>query len=285
MFESHVKEMQDVLEGRRRWCLLMGDCVQLLPLLPDRVVTHVITDPPYTPRTMRNARRNGAVLQQRREGKIYDFGYGALTDTLRSTCTSEFARLAKRWALVWCDIEGAHPWRTELEQERLRYVRTGIWFRVHSTPQFSGDRPAQGVEACVITHAPRTRLRWNGGGKPATWVHPIVNSQADEREHSTPKPLPLMLEQIAQFTDPDDIILDPFAGSGTTGAACLRLGRRFIGMEVVPRFATYAAERLAAEEQGLSVRSRRAGQLPLFDAGELAMSTSAVLPSIPVVPQ
>lgn len=73
-----------------------------------------------------------------------------------------------------------------------------------------------------------------------------------------------MLELVSLFTDPGEIVLDAFAGSGTTGVACLRLGRRFIGIEKDPKYAAVARERLRAESQGLSLRDARAGQLPMF---------------------
>ena len=74
----------------------------------------------------------------------------------------------------------------------------------------------------------------------------------------------LMLELVELFTDPGDLVLDPFAGSGTTGVACLRLGRRFIGIERDAKYAAVARERLVAESQGLSLRDARAGQQSLF---------------------
>lgn len=256
-------EIAAVLEGRSRWALAHADSAAALPEIAAGAVDHVVTDPPYAPRAMKNARSH-ETMKQRRDGKVYDFGYSALTDLLRRTMAVEFARLARRWVLVWCDIESAAAWRADMEGNDLRYIRTGIWVRENSAPQFSGDRPAQGVEACVIMHAPKRRLAWNGGGHPATWIGPIVNSHSGERVHTTPKPLWLMLKQIEQFTDPDDLVLDPFSGSGTTGVACLRLGRRFIGIERDEKYAAVARERLEAESKGLSLRDARAGQQSLF---------------------
>jgi site-specific DNA-methyltransferase (adenine-specific) len=84
--------------------------------------------------------------------------------------------------------------------------------------------------------------------------------------HSTEKPIALMLELVRLFTDPGELVIDPFAGSGTTGVACVRLGRRFAGAELDPAMAKIARERLAAETDGLSLGAARAGQTPLFPA-------------------
>lgn len=86
-------------------------------------------------------------------------------------------------------------------------------------------------------------MRWNGGGLPGRCGPTPCPIETDRnatgaRVHTTQKPLELMLELVELFTDPGDLVLDPFCGSGTTGVACVRLGRRFIGIE---KDATYAA--------------------------------------------
>ena len=219
-----------------------GDCREVLPARAALSIDSIITDPPYCPRAMKNA-RSGSTIKQRRDGKIYDFGYSALTAELRADVSREMARLASRWCLTWCDLESISAWRVDLESAGLRYIRTGVWVREHGAPQFSGDRPAQGAEACVIAHGTSERLRWNGGGKPAAWVGQIVNSQA-ARGHSSPKPLWLMCRQVRDFTDPGELILDPFMGSGTTLLAAKNLGRRAIGIEIEEKYCRIAVERL-----------------------------------------
>lgn len=221
--------------------LFLGDCREVLPQL--EAVDHVITDPPYAARAMKNA-RSAETMTRRRDGQHYDFGYAALTDALRVSTAVLTAALVKRWAIYWCDLESVHAWRRDVEAAGLRYIRGGIWTREHAAPQFSGDRPAQGVEACVIAHT-AARLRWNGGGRPAAWVGPIVNAAHASREHTSPKPEWLMNRLVADFTDPGEVILDPFAGSGTTLFAAKRLGRRAIGIEIDERWAEGAARRLS----------------------------------------
>src|SRR6185295_3098316 len=103
-----------------------------------------------------------------------------------------------------------------------------MWAKDNPMPQISADRPGQAFELCTIAHArPRGRMRWNGGGRGGRWDHPTCQGP-DRPEHPSPKPLDLMLEQVADFTDPGELVLDVFAGSGTTGVACLRLDRRVI---------------------------------------------------------
>ncbi len=226
----------------KAWDLILGDCIAGMADLPDQSVDHVITDPPYAPRAMKNATTQSMV--QRRDGKEYDFGYAALSDELRKAAAQQIVRIVRRWIEVWCDIESTGAWKQELEAAGARYIRTGVWVRTNGCPQFSGDRPAQGVEGCVIAHAPDGRLRWNGGGRPAVWTGPIVNSQSGERIHSSPKPEWLMMAQIRDFTEPGELVCDPFAGSATTGFAAITEGRRFIGWECSPQYHASATKRL-----------------------------------------
>jgi site-specific DNA-methyltransferase (adenine-specific) len=72
-------------------------------------------------------------------------------------------------------------------------------------------------------------------------------------DHETQKPIDLMVELVRLFTDPGDLILDPFAGSGTTGVAAIRLGRRFIGWERDPKYHAIAVKRLTAAREQLEL--------------------------------
>ncbi len=242
----------DVIEGRAKWCVVEGDNRAVLPGL---VVDHVITDPPYNEAT----HANGLC------GSVYDFarnadrgvGFAALGPA------DDVARLllgvARRWVVAFCAVEQVGEYAVGAGKA---WVRAGIWDKIRPSPQLTGDRPGQAVEALAIMHAPG-RKRWNRGGGSGIWR--CAPQQGDDRpDHPTPKPLALMVELIKDFTDPGDVVLDPFCGSGTTGVACLRLGRRFIGIEREPRYAAIARERLAAETQGLTLRDARAGQLSLL---------------------
>ena len=81
----------------------------------------------------------------------------------------------------------------------------------------------------------------------------VVNADREPRQHPTQKPVEVFMRIIDWFTKKDDTILDPFMGSGTTGVACVRMGRGFIGVEINERYCEVAAGRLSREtsQQGL----------------------------------
>lgn len=271
-------EILDILEGSSRWCVLHADNREVLPTLPDKSVAHVITDPPYSEHVHGKVRR-GSSLPDGKGGKPHGesrggkacisravaLGFESLARADMERCADQFSRLTRRWALVFSDLEMASDWQSELRVSGLEHVRFGVWIKIGCTPQFTGDRPAAGAEAISIAH-PKGRKRWNGGGSHAVWAYPIVLDRDGHtpRLHTTQKPLDLMLKLVELFTDPDEVVLDPFCGSGTTDVACLRLGRRFIGIERDAKYAAVARERLEAESHGLSLRDARAGQLPLL---------------------
>lgn len=225
-----------------------GNCLDILPQID--TADHVITDPPYSDWVHAKVRRGGSIhTPDRTEGVKRPvvstsavLGFDALTDETRVACGTEFARITKRWVLVFSDIESAHLWRSALP---LDYVRTGIWVKLGATPQFTGDRPASGCEVITICH-PSGKKRWNGGGSHALWEHAVVNQRSsDPRLHTTQKPEPLMTELVTLFTDPGELIIDPFMGSGTTLAGAKRMGRKAIGVEREEKYCEIAARRLS----------------------------------------
>lgn len=226
--------------------LHLGDCIEGMKALADKSVDHVICDPPYSAHVHGNARST--------DGKVHAISFDCLGDGLRTNAAVQFARLSRRWVLVFCEEEGAHLWRRRLKEAGLEYIRTGRWVRTNGMPQITGDRPAQGDEAIVIAHPPG-RKKWNGGGRPAIYHCPLANSDG-ERLHPTQKPESLMDMIVRDFTSPGDLVLDSFAGSATTAVACIRNGRKFIGWEQSPEYHARAIRRLSTTREQLDIFRR-----------------------------
>jgi len=253
--------IEQVLNGSRQWCVIHADNGDVLPTIPDKGVTHVITDPPYEAEAHTKHRTSRAVLEGRMTDASIDFAQ--MTPELRARCGVEFSRLSRGWVLAFCQPDGVTPWRDCLEAGGSKWRRAQIWVKPDGSPQFTGDRPGAGYESIATAWAGGGRSSWNGGGSRGVYTY-CVGSNGQTNPHPTTKPIALMLDLAEKFTDPGDIVLDPFCGSGTTGVACIRLGRRFIGIEKDAKYAAVAQERLEAEAQGLNLRDARAGQLPMF---------------------
>ena len=204
--------------------LLLGDCLEILPTLPK--VDAVITDPPYGERTHEGARTDSG------ETKLVEFD--SLDDATFQRMCRMAVEVANRWVIMTCEWRHA----AKAEDAGLPVIRVGVWIKPNGMPQMTGDRPATGWEAVLIMHR-EGKKRWNGGGNPAVWIFNKENG-----EHPTTKPQPLLRKWLQQFTDSGETVLDPFCGSGSTGVAALQMGRKFIGIEIEPKYFDIACERI-----------------------------------------
>lgn len=266
----------DVLSGRAQWCVLEADCSEVLPMLPPKSVDHVIQDPPYGEHVHMLQRRLKVGSGGKANGATHavvsaPLGFVHLSAALRAATAQEVARVARRWLITKSDMEGVHHWKADLETAGARWIRFGVWWKENAQPQLTGDRPGQGTEGFAIAHAAGQRCGWNAGGKHGRWMHPVATDRngTGERVHTTQTPVALWLEILEDFTGPGDLVLDPFCGSGSLGIACVRLGRRYLGMDNGhdangKAWAQWAKEGIAAESIGLSRSAARAGQLGLF---------------------
>ena len=224
--------------------LFHGDCRAILPLIEP--VDHVITDPPYGEHTHAKQWIGAALTADgapRVSTAFKELGFAHITADEQAWVAKAAAFMARRWVLVFTDIEGVWGWRSALVDSGLDYVRACMWDKVDGAPQFTGDRPAAGAEAIVCAHQPGKK-RWNSGGKRGVYRHP-VNGVRGDKPHPSTKPEALMNELISDFTDAEETILDPFAGSGTTLVAAKKLGRKAIGVELNEQYCEVAARRLS----------------------------------------
>ncbi len=243
-----------MLRSGARWQVIHGDSEKVVRALRGGDVDHVITDPPYDEKTHSGARSS--------KGGGTDIGinFSPFGEEELRFAAREMVRVSKRWVLAFCALEQLGEYSRAVGPER--WVRAAIWHRPDGTPSLNGDRPAQAAEGIAIMHAAGERLAWEGGGGRGHWSFGV---ERQERHHPTPKPLGLMLELVRLFTKPGDLVLDPFCGSGTTGVACLRLGRRFLGIEQQQQYAETARARLEAEVLGVDLSAVQSGQLTLLD--------------------
>jgi site-specific DNA-methyltransferase (adenine-specific) len=226
--------------------LYLGDALDLLGGVD--AADHVISDPPYEQRmqqlhaAFRLRRTDGG--PQRRE-----ITFDSVRD-IRDPFLDHVKRLNRGWLLAFCNVEGVGEWQAAIFARSLKFKTTCIWNKPDATPKLNGQGPALSYECFTTTWCGAGHARWNGGGRRGVFTHPTNNADRDG-EHPTEKPLALMRELVGLFSNAGELVLDPFMGSGTTGAACARLGRRFIGIEINPRYFDIACRRIEeAQRQG-----------------------------------
>ena len=226
--------------------LYHGDCLEILPQLG--MVDHVITDPPYEAEAHALGRRafSGRSDAQHPKGIAEErpLDFAPIAEAERTESAALMAHVCRGWLLVFCQVEAAMLWRAALP---ARYLRTQIWRKIDGAPQFTGDRPGMGYESIVTCWRGAGRSRWNGGGRHGFYDFPTVKAGTG---HQTEKPLALMAELVSLFTDEGETILDPFAGSGTTGVAAKLNGRKAILIEREEKYCAVTAKRLRETEPG-----------------------------------
>lgn len=224
--------------------LYLGDCLESMYDASMPLVHHVITDPPYEAEAHTKGRR---LLGKQESGeRTVEYGeldFGAMTPELRLEMSRMAASLSQGWMLTFCQAEAVAMWREAHERAGAKYKRAMVWIKPDGVPQFTGDRPGMGYESIVASWCGAGRSKWNGGGRHGVFTHPQRDDNTP-KQHMTQKPLGLMRELVALFTNPADVLLDPFMGSGTTGVAAIQLGRKFIGIEREPKYFDIACKRI-----------------------------------------
>jgi site-specific DNA-methyltransferase (adenine-specific)/modification methylase len=190
--------------------LYLGDCREMLPTLG--TVDAVVTDPPYgTGCAPRGGKTAGSIRFDRTPDLSWDTLDVSWMDMLPSSAIAAFC----------------HPATVPVLGNRMK--SDGLLIYVKSNPSPFGNS----IEACV------TR-----GFNRRSPQHIEAYNAFNGQEHPTQKPLEVM--EFVCLRAPIGSILDPFMGSGTTGVAAVKLGRRFIGIEIDPRYFDIACRRIQA---------------------------------------
>lgn len=223
--------------------LYEGDCREILPTLVQK--GHIVTDPPYEDElheAIGRIRRSDGI------GMIKSLGFDGI-NAVRSDMARIMVSGCNGWLLLFSLAEGVRAWRDDLQTVGAKWDTTLAWVKPDSSPRFNGQGAARGFECIVTAWCGNGYRHWNGGGRRGVLTH-CVNNKA-RYGHPTEKPLSLMCELIELYTDYDNLIVDPFMGSGTTGVAGTRLGRRFVGIEAQPHWFDLACRRIEeAQRQG-----------------------------------
>jgi len=181
--------------------------------------------------------------------------------------SKQIVRCCKRWIVLTCDSDSPHLWRKALEDAGAEFVRHGIFIKDDAQPQMSGDRPGIGFECVVICHAPRESgsMRWNGGGRCARWHATSDSRQPGGLIVDGQKPLAFFRQLVVDFTDPGELICDPYAGGGTMAVVCQELGRDCLTYEDNADTYNKAQHRIkeAGKQQPLPLMRAKATQLQL----------------------
>ncbi|ANH03348.1 MULTISPECIES: site-specific DNA-methyltransferase [Shinella] len=266
-----VLSLADVSRSPRKsgWLdtIIKGDCVAALEALPDQSVDVIFADPPY------NLQLGGAL--HRPDQSLVDAcdddwdqfasfeAYDAFTRAWLLACR----RVLKPSGTIWVIGSYHNIFRVGATLQDLNFwiLNDIVWRKTNPMPNFKGRRFQNAHETMIwATRDPKAKgYTFNYDAMKAAnddvqmrsdWLFPICNGgerlkDADGKKvHPTQKPEALLARILMASSRPGDVVLDPFFGSGTTGAVAKRLGRHFVGIEREQVYIDAARERIEAVE-------------------------------------
>ncbi|MBW3617755.1 MAG: site-specific DNA-methyltransferase [Proteobacteria bacterium] len=244
--------------------IVAGDCLEVLRSLPDRSVDLIFADPPYNLQLSGDLHRPN---QSRVDGVDQDwdrFADFASYDAFTRAWLLAAKRVLKPNGTLWVIGSYHNIFRVGAAVQDLGYwiLNDVVWRKANPMPNFKGTRLANAHETLIWASKSRGgRYTFNYDALKVSnddlqmrsdWTFPLCTGEErlkDEdgvKTHPTQKPEALLHRLLLASTRPGDLVLDPFFGTGTTGAVAKRLGRRFIGIEREPAYLEAAERRIAA---------------------------------------
>ena len=243
--------------------VLIGDCLSELAGLPDACVDLVFADPPYNLQLERTLLRPNNTRVDGVDEAWDKFASFAEYDRFSRAWLAACRRVLKPDGAIWVIGSYHNIFRIGAVLQDLGFWIQNdiIWRKVNPMPNFRGKRFTNAHETLIWAgRDAKARVTFNYEAMKALnddlqmrsdWLFPICSGgerlrRPDGRKaHPTQKPEALLHRLLLASTSPGDMVLDPFFGTGTTGAVARRLGRRWLGIEADADYARAAERRIA----------------------------------------
>jgi site-specific DNA-methyltransferase (adenine-specific) len=244
--------------------ILAGDCREVIPTLPEASVDLVFADPPYNLQLRQDLHRPNGTLVDAVNDEWDQFADFAAYDAFTREWLTACRRVLKPDGALWVigTYHNIHRVGAILQDLGYWILNEIAWIKTNPMPNFRGVRFTNAHETllwaarsrdsrCTFHHHAMKSLNEDLQMR-SDWLLPVcggkerLRGEEGAKIHSTQKPEALLYRVILATTNPGDVILDPFFGSGTTGAAAKRLGRRWIGIERDPAYRRAAQKRIDA---------------------------------------
>jgi modification methylase len=269
--------------------LLEGDCVEILNGLPKASVDLIFADPPYNLQLRGDLHRPDTSKVDAVTDVWDQFDSFAAYDAFTRAWLTACKRVLKPDGTLWVIGSYHNIFRVGTILQDLGYwiLNDVVWIKTNPMPNFRGVRFTNAHETLIwASHHRGARYTFNhqamkslNEGKQMRsdwWLLPLatgaerLRDENGKKAHSTQKPEALLYRVILAASNPGDVVLDPFFGSGTTGAVAKKLHRRWIGIEQRAEYIELARQRIEAvtpapfDADVFEVRSpkRRAPRVP-----------------------
>ena len=244
--------------------ILNGDCIEQLKKIPSGSIDLVFADPPYNLQLSGNLHRPDQSRVDGVEEAWDNFSSFAAYDEFTRAWLGECRRVLKDTGSLWVIGSYHNIFRVGTALQDLGYwlLNDVIWLKTNPMPNFRGKRFTNAHETLIWAAKSEASKKYTFNYQAmkalnedlqmrSDWLLPICNGaerlKGDDgrKVHPTQKPQSLLHRVIVSSSNPGDVVLDPFFGTGTTGVVAKQLGRQYIGIERDATYIAAAAERLA----------------------------------------
>lgn len=249
--------------------ILVGDCIEHMNALPAGSVDLIFADPPYNLQLDQGLTRPDQSKVDAVDDDWDKFDSFAHYDAFTRAWLKAARRVLKPDGALWVIGSYHNIFRVGAALQDLDFwmLNDVIWRKANPMPNFRGTRFTNAHETLIwAARSQKSRVTFNYEAMKlanddtqmrSDWLFPIctgaerLKGEDDEKVHPTQKPEALLFRILNATTKPGDIVLDPFFGTGTTGAVARKLGRHFIGIEREQSYINAALTRIAAIRPGV----------------------------------
>jgi modification methylase len=247
--------------------VIEGDCIKSMNALPEACADLIFADPPYNLQLQGDLHRPDNSKVDAVDDGWDQFGSFAEYDKFTRDWLTAARRVLKPTGALWVIGSYHNIFRVGAILQDLGFwiMNDVIWRKTNPMPNFRGKRFTNAHETMIWATRDQKQKSYTFNYEAmkalnddlqmrSDWTLPIcsgnerLKDDAGAKAHSTQKPESLLHRVILSSSKPGDVILDPFFGSGTTGAVARRLGRHFIGLEREAKYASVARRRIASVE-------------------------------------
>jgi site-specific DNA-methyltransferase (adenine-specific) len=239
------------------------DCISGMRALPDKCIDLIFADPPYNLQLQNELRRPNLTVVDAVDDKWDEFSSFAEYDDFCKEWLNECRRILKDDGAIWVIGSYHNIFRVGRILMDLGYwiLNDVIWYKTNPMPNFRGTRFQNATETLIWAKKSSDQKKYcfnyhstkhlnDEKQMQSVWQIPLCTGSErikinGKKAHSTQKPEQLLYRIINSSSEPNDIILDPFMGSGTTAAVAKKLRRNYIGFELEKNYVQIAEKRLS----------------------------------------
>lgn len=249
-----VMKIDDRMPVNKPMTLMKGDCIDRMQSIPDESIDLLLTDPPYNLGLFMKHRGTNMGKLRENHFAVADWDQISIEEWLSKMDAffGEVSRIMKKRgaAIIFMSLIKAQSIIEIAIRHGFYYKTTGIWHKTNPIPRNMNLQFVNSTEAWLyFTYGATTGTFNNEGRVEHDFVETSVVPLSEKKlgKHPTQKPLRLMRHFIRLLTNENDIVLDPFMGSGSSGVAALQLNRKFVGIELSPNYFSLAKQRIESQ--------------------------------------